>query len=266
MTLWNAVRAACGTDHPHAETALRRRGLALVAVGGAFALGACAPAGGSSDGGAHEAVLTDALPAAPAGDAGKPQVDVAPGGVPTLSADPQDPAVSRSCAEAVAPGYDEVAQVRDEAGVSSFRVRGRRWVLCDVAPGTSAPPAVIASGPRSGSRGFDEERLSVTATSVTSADGSSAVRFVAGGRLPWPVQEIAYRFPDGHIARARFVTSEGGDEATWWSMTYTATGGPLVDADVADPGPVTVSVVGDTAEAFRLPWQDVLRNEGQSSE
>lgn len=170
--------------------------------------------------------------------------------------------MSQACARAVGAGFAEVAQSPDDAGVSSFWVAGRRWVLCDVATASaSSEPTVISPTPSSRARGFDERSFSLTATPLSSPQGRSAgVRFVAGGRLPWAVKEIGFRFPDGHTEQARFVGSERGHD-TWWSMTYTVTDGPLDDGGQGDLGPVTVSVAGSVAEAFRLPWGDVQRTE-----
>jgi hypothetical protein len=123
-----------------------------------------------------------------------------------------------------------------------------------------AEPVLIES--RAGRAGFDEQSLALTSAVVSDGD-DPAVRFVAAGLLPWPVDEVGYTFPDGHTETARFVSSQDASEQTWWAVTYTATDGPLVDpeTDAADLDPATISIVGAAAEAFRLPWEDLQRSE-----
>ena len=68
---------------------------------------------------------------------------------------------------------------------------------------------------------------------------------------------------NGHTEKAGFVASADASGDTWWSVGYTATDGPLVDPGTTseDLRPVTISIVGAAAEAFRLPWEDVQRTE-----
>lgn len=224
--------------------------LAALAVLGALALGACAspadePARATLAG--SETIETT------------PEIAPRPaeGETPTAGR-PWDDAVTEACQTVVDPAFTQVAQSADGVGVTSFWTRGRKWLACDVA-GDSDP--VLVESAR-GRVGFDEQSLSLTTTVVSDGD-DPAVRFVAAGLLPWPVDEISYTFPDGSTETARYVTSESSADETWWAVTYTATDGPLVDPDTeaADLDPVTISIVGAAAEAFRLPWEDLQRSE-----
>lgn len=173
----------------------------------------------------------------------------------TLAGSGTDAAQAPECADVVGPGYTEVAHTSDEVGTTSFWAKGRRWVVCDVAGDTD--PVLI--GPFPGRQaGFDERSLALSSTSL---DG--AVRYVAGGRLPWPVDELTYTFPDEHTQTARLVAEEGEERPTWWVVAYTVTDGPLLEAesDETDLGPVTVEITGEAAEAFRVPWEDLQRSE-----
>lgn len=193
----------------------------------------------------------------------EPQIGPEPTAGPTpVGGLPWDDSVSRTCAGTLGPVYTEVAQTADEIGTTSFWVAGDRWASCDVLRDSAAEPAVVKSHDGAGS-GFDARSLLVSSTVVPGqGGGSGGVRFTAGGPLPWPVQEISYRFPDGHVEQARFVRSVDGGEV-WWAVAYTATEGALVDPGTrsADLDPVTVSILGAAAEAFRLPWEDVQRSE-----
>lgn len=242
-----------------------------LAVGLVLGLAACAAPAQE----AEQATLAGSRSTPPAPSAGlspgepqtEPQIGPEPTAGPTpVGGLPWDDAVSRTCAEAVGPAYTEAAQTADETGTTSFWVAGDRWASCDVLRGAgaepAAEPAVVESSTGAGS-GFDAPSLSVSSTVVPGEGGGSAgVRFTAGGRLPWPVQEIRYTFPDGHAEQARFVRSVDGD-AVWWAVAYTATDGVLVDPGTrsADLDPVTVSILGAAAEAFRLPWEHVQRSE-----
>lgn len=192
-----------------------------------------------------------------------PQIDPGPtGGQTPVAGRPWDREVSDSCAEAVGAGFAQVAQSADAAGVTTFWVRGRDWVVCDVAEG-AAEPVVLPAAPGA-RRGFDEEVLAVSTTPVASdGAGPYAVRIVAGGLLPWRVDELSYRFPDGHEEGARFVAGVDDADRPWWVVSYTPSEGPLVDGGTTkdDLGPATISVVGAAAEAFRVPWEDLQRRE-----
>lgn len=235
---------------------VRRGGrLVVVATAAALALGAC---GTATDQGPGAATLSGAE-TGPSGtaDPGTPEIAPTPSGDATpVGGQPWDEAATEACAVEVPGGFTQVAQTSDAAGVTTFWASGRRWVLCDVAGGS---PVVVSSVP--GRPGFDERSLGLSTTLVGGSDDPAA-RFVAGGRLPWPVEEIGYTFPDGHVEQARFVTGEDG-EHTWWAVTYTATDGPLADpaTDAADLPPATISIVGPAAEAFRLRWEDLQRSE-----
>lgn len=167
---------------------------------------------------------------------------------------PWDETATETCDRALGEGgHTQVAQTADASGVTTFWVAGRRWVVCDVAD--SGESVLLESAP--GRPGFDERSLAVSSRAL----GDGSVRVVAGGRLPWPVDEITYTFPDGHTEGARFVTSADSIAETWWVVAYTPTKGPLVDPRAgADLDPVTISIVGAAAEAFRLPWDEAQRN------
>lgn len=228
--------------------------LASFAMLGALALGACAspadePARATLAG--SETTETTAGPA--------PEIAPVPAeGETPVGGEPWDGAVTEACAAAVDRSFTEVAQSSDAVGVTSFWTRGRKWAACDVVGGSD--PVVIVSAP--GRPGFDERSLSLT-TTVVAAGEEPAVRFVAAGLLPWPVDEISYTFPDGSTEAARYVTSQDDADDTFWAVTYTATEGPLVDpgTEAAELDPVTISIVGAAAEAFRLPWEELQRSE-----
>lgn len=184
------------------------------------------------------------------------QIDPMPsGGQTPAGGAPWDQAVTDACADAVGAGLTQVAQSADDHGVTSFWASGRRWMVCDLAAGGTEPALI---GPRRGVTGFDERSLALTSTRLD--DG--AVRYVAAGRLPWPVQEIGYTLPDDTLARARFVTSQDDQDVAWWVVSHTAVDGPLADgAGQAGLPPVTITVTGGAAEAFRVPWKDLQRSE-----
>ncbi len=220
----------------------------------ALVLGAC---GSTADDGPATATLSSAETGTSTPGSAPPEIAPAPSpGETPVGGRPWDEAVSATCAEAVGSGFTQVAQTTDAVGVTTFWTSAERWVACDVA---GDAPVLLTPAP--GRPGFDERSLGVRTTPVGEGD-DAAVRFVAGGLLPWPVDEISYTFPDGHVERARFVAGEDGEQ-TWWSVTYTATDGPLADSgtDPADLPRATISVVGAAAEAFRLPWEDLQRSE-----
>ncbi len=211
-------------------------------------------------------------------DPGDVQIDPEPppgqSPAPTpVGGQPWDAGVTSVCAQALTnegiTGLDQVAQTADGHGVTSFWAAGKRSVVCDALTGVDAPPPVLLRSAPGSQRGFDDATLGLASTVVTGPDGEvSAIRYVAGGRLPWPVQEIGYTFPDRHTERARFVRSGNRSADTWWSVTYTAEDGLLVapDTDPADLEPLVVAVTGGAAEAFRLPWDEALATAGQRSE
>jgi hypothetical protein len=232
-------------------------GLALAAV---LASGACAsPARNSSETASLTGSATVERTTEP--PATEPQIAPDPTGGPIpVAGRPWDADATAACETGLAEEQHgplrQVAQVRDAGGVTSFWAQGRRWAMCDVAADTA--PTVLSG---IGAVGFDTSALVIGAAPVE-VDGEQAVRYVAGGLLPWPVDEIAYTFPDGHTEQARFVRSEASEDL-WWSVAYTATHGALADP-AADPetlGMVSISVVGGAAEGFRLPWKDLQRNE-----
>lgn len=237
----------------------------VAALGLGLALGGCGAAPVREPG--DRAVLAGAGTREPAGAAPAVGVEIDPG-PPTavrtpVGGQPWDAAVSSTCAEALAggryAGLAEVAQSADGRGVTSFWARGATRVACDVLldPAAVEPVLVAVAG---GTPSLDGDALTVTSTTVPATGPPEVVRFVAAGSLPARVDELVYTFPDGHEARARFVESADGSGATWWSVTYTATEGVLVDpqTDPGTLGPATVSVVGAAAEAFRLPWEDAV--------
>ena len=214
----------------------------LVAASGVLVLGGCAGVDEVPD----EATLVDAVrSASPAGSSVGDEAGDEAG----------DAAVTEACEAVVPRGFSEIGQSADPTGVTSIWGKGARSVACDVV-GEDAP--VVVDTARPGRGGFDARTLSVLTRTLSGHD-SPAVRLLAAGRLPWPVDELAYSLPDGHTEQARFVTDARTGE-TWWVMAYTVEDGPLVHpGDVDDP--VTVAVTGAAAEAFRFPWRDLQRSE-----
>jgi hypothetical protein len=257
--LWSARAGGAGRARRPARTPSTRRrtglGLTLVAV---LATGACAsPAQDPPDRASLAGSATvERTPDAPAA---RSQISPEPSGGPTpVAGKPWDAAVTAACEAALTAEHlddlAQVAQAADERGMASFWAHDRQWAMCDVTP-DSAP----AVHPGVGAAGFDRSTLRIDATAV---GADQAVRYTAGGLLPWPVDEIAYTFPDGHTQKARFVRSEASEDV-WWAVAYTATEGPLADPG-ADPDtldPVTISVVGAAAESMRLPWRALQRSE-----
>lgn len=263
------VRRAARRD---SEKCARFAGIAGAAALGLLALTGCgAPVDG--DAGGDAATLagspteSETPSPTPTEEPGGVQIDPGAGpGAPTpVGGKPWDVAVGQQCEDALAAaghtGLVQVAQTADASGVTSFWSGTRSWVACDAATGAegAAPALVTSAGAQDG---FDQKALEISSTVVEDAEGEvEAVRYTAAGKLPWPVQEISYTFPDGHAQKAQFVSSADGSGSTWWTVSYTATDGVLVDpeTDPATLKPVTVSIVGAAAEAFRLPWEDAKR-------
>jgi hypothetical protein len=256
MTQRYLPSGGAGSSPLHARALLLGPGIVLAA--GALVLTGC---GASTSDGPARAVLagsaTDQAASTP-----DPQIDPMPtDGATPSGGEPWDATATQQCGAAVGDGLTQVAQSADGVGVTTFWAQGPRWAVCDLVAGTE--PTVI-TGVDKARNGFDEQTLSVATTAAPATGGADeAVRIVAGGRLPWPVQEMSYTFPDGHTEEARFVTGVDAVGDGWWTVTYTATDGVLVDpeTDAADLDHVTISVVGAAAEAFRLPWEDLQRSE-----
>jgi hypothetical protein len=256
MTQRYLPSGGAGGDPLRAPALLIGPGIALVA---ALVLTGC---GSSTSDAPARAVLAGSA-ADRTASAPDLQIDPMPSDGQTPSGgEPWDATATERCASAVAPGLTQVAQSADGSGVTTFWTEGPRWAVCDHVAGTE--PTVLA-GVAKAREGFDEQALSVATTAVPagSGGGDDALRVVAGGRLPWPVQEISYTFPDGHTEDARFVSGVDAVGNGWWAVTYTVTDGVLVapEAEAAALEPVTISVVGAAAEAFRLPWEDLQRSE-----
>lgn len=267
MTHRNMLSGDAGGRCLRVRAVLPRR--SLVALAGAVAftavLGACATPASEPNQATLAGSSTEERSATQSPDTDEPQIDPGPADGKTPSGGPPwDAAATEACEPVVDEGFSQVAQSPDDAGATTFWTAGRRWVACDVAAGAEGVEPAFLSSTRRGRSGFDERSLKVTTTVLPGPDGSpAAVRLVAGGRLPWRVDEISYTFPDGHTEQATFVTSESDPEEVWWSVAYTTTEGVLVDpeTDPTDLDPVTISIVGAAAEAFRLPWEDLQRSE-----
>ena len=234
-----------------------------------LAMGACADPAEVGDE-PDRAALAGGVGESPASPTSSPDpsdavIDPGPGESPAptpIGGQPWDVDVSAACEQELAeqqmPAFQEVAQTANDGGVTSFWAAGKKWVVCDGLVGQDVPaPALLVSGPNPS---LDTKELGLSTTVVTDPDGAlSAVRFAAGGKLPWPVYEMTYTFPDGHTEKAAFVRSDDGSADTWWSVSYTATDGVLVDQDTdpADLEPLAISIVAGAAEAFRLPWDEV---------
>jgi len=233
-----------------------RTGLAGVLAAGLVLAGCATPADGPD-----RAVLAGA----PSGDSDEAQIDPGPSGQATpVGGRPWDAGATEACAAELADGFTQVAQTTDPSGVTTFWTRGRRaWVVCDVAAGLEGAPVLIRSTPAA-RRGFGARTLALRTAPVAGGDERpDAVRLVAGGLLPWRVDELTYLFPDGVEQPARFVASDEDPDQVWWVVAHTPTAGGLADpaTDPADLEPVTISIVGAAAEAFRLPWEDLQRSE-----
>lgn len=215
-------------------TCFNIRAYLSIAAAGALLLGACASPS------TEEPARASLAGAETTADA---QIDPPPTGEGPVAADEVDRTVSDACKAVVPAGLTEVAQSADDGGTASFWAAGRRWAVCDAASDGDA--SLLAQG--KGRSAFGERTLVLTADPA-----DRGVRYAAGGRLPWSVDTIAYTFPDGHTAEARFVEADG---ATWWATSYTA------EDDLSSLDPVVVEVVGGAAEAFRLPWESVQRSE-----
>lgn len=233
-----------------------RVALSLTLLG--LALGGCADPASESAGRPEQAALSSAdkeTPSTSPSAGGEVDIDPMPsGGQTPVAGQPWDADATAACAGVVPEGLSEVAQSADDGGVTSFWSGADGWVACDVA----GEEPVIIEAPAGAATGFDEGSLAISSTATD--DGA---RHTAAGLLPWPVQELAYTFPDSHTEQARFVSTEGAADQVWWVVSYTATDGPLADADADTAGldPVTVSVVGAAAEAFRFGWDELQRSE-----
>ena len=267
MTHRNVLSGDAGGRLPRARTSWPRRSLAGLAVASAvtIVLGACAAPGSGPNQATLAGSATDEESATPGSGADEPQIDPGPRDGKTASGGPPwDAEATEACEAVVGDGFTQVAQSPDDAGTTTFWTKGGQWVVCDVAVGAQGVEPAVLESTRRGRTGFDKRSLAVTTTVLPRPDGSpAAVRLVAGGRLPWRVDEIAYTFPDGHTEQATFVTSEDDPEEVWWSVAHTPTEGVLVDpeTDPAALDPVTIAIVGAAAEAFRLPWEDLQRSE-----
>lgn len=252
MTQRTVLSGGAGRTLVRARTS--RAALTLTVLG-ALALGGCAdPAAESADEPAKATLSSSGEETPPSSPSVDPDVDIDPmptGGQTPVAGVPWDAAATAACEEQVPAGLSEVAQSADDGGVTSFWSGTDRWVACDVA----GEEVVLIEAPAA-TAGFDEGSLAITSTQV---DGGA--RHVAAGLLPWPVQELAYTFPDGHTAQARFVSTDGAPDQVWWVVSYTAVDGPLADVDASAPDPVTISVVGPAAEAFRFDWDELQRSE-----
>jgi hypothetical protein len=228
-------------------------------VGGVLALGLAACAGCGTAQPPQRATLTGAetVTSGSGQSSQEPQITPEPTGGPTpVAGRPWDAALSRTCQDAVGAGFAQQAQSADGGGTTTFWSRGRDWRVCDVAAAARAEPTVFGPDDHRG-RGLGVRDLAIS-TSRTTADGApGTTRLVAGGLLPWSVDEIRFELPEGESASARFVIGADDPGRTWWVMTHTAPRAALAD----DDAPVTVSVVGGAAEAFRVPWRRIQRSE-----
>jgi hypothetical protein len=217
-----------------------------------LAVTGCAPSGTPDD---ERAAL---VAGAGRTEGGADQIDPGPTGARTpVGGRPWEQEAAQRCGEAVGPRFEQVAQSRDRHGVTTFWVDGEDWRLCDVADGDPLTRPVVL-GPVPGPDGFDVGSLGVRTTPVEGRQGS--VRVVAGGELPWRVDELTYRFPGRREVRARFVASEEDASRVFWVVTHTPSSGPLVDGP-RRRGEVLISVVGAAAEGFRVPWRKLQRTE-----
>ena len=237
-----------------------------------LALGACAEPAAVDDG-PGSATLAGATresspTSEPEPDPLGPMIDPGPGSdaEPTpVGGQPWDADVTGSCQKELAQqgmaGFQEVAQTANDGGVTSFWVAGKDWVVCDSLEGADAPTPVLLEPIPGPPLNLEGKNLGLGTSVVIGPDGEvTAVRFAAGGKLRSPVYEMTYEFPDGHAAKAEFVRSAGGSDDFWWSVSYTATNGVLLDQDTdpADLKPLTVSVISGPAWATRLPWEEVV--------
>jgi len=238
-----------------------------------LAMGACADPAAVDDG-PGSATLAGATSESPASPTSDPEPDPgpmidpgpAPDAQPTpIGGQPWDADATDACqtelAQKAMTGFQEVAQSANDGGVTSFWAAGKKWVACDTLVGTNAPdPGLLEPVPGPPTM-LDGKDLGLSTTVVTDPDGRvTAVRFAAGGKLPLSVYEMTYEFPDGHSEKAEFVRSDDGSDDFWWSVSYTASKGVLLDQDTdpTDLKPLTVSVISGSAWAVRLPWNEVV--------
>ncbi len=228
-------------------------------AGGVLALGLVACAGCGTAQPPQRATLTgaDTVTSGSGQTAEEPQIAPEPTGGPTpVAGRPWDAAASRTCQDAVGAGFSQEAQSSDVGGVTTFWVRERDWRVCDLAAAATSEPTVFGPDDHGG-RGLDVRDLAISTSPVAAEGGADRTRLVAGGLLPWSVDEIRYELPDGESATARFVVGADDPGRTWWVMTHAAPRPDLAD----DSAPVTVSVTGGAAEAFRAPWKRLQRRE-----
>jgi hypothetical protein len=119
---------------------------------------------------------------------------------------------TRSCPEEmefVLKGAALALQVDD---VSSFWVKGDRFVQCDELDGRTTVHRALPLTPA--------DKVATYAVSTDLLDGQ--VTRSAGGIVPPGLEEVfdvAYTFPDGHTERGTKSTDDQG--RTWWRMIYT---------------------------------------------
>lgn len=239
-----------------------------------LALGACADKAAVDDGRGSATLsgATSESPASPTSDAESdspgPMIDPGPGpdAEPTpIGGRPWNADVTDACQQELAAqgiaGLEEVAQTANDGGMTSFWAAGKNWVVCDSLEGKDAPTPALLEPIQGPPPSLDGKDLALATTVVKNAAGEvTAVRFAAGGKLRWPVYEMTYEFPDGHSEKAAFVRSDDGSDDFWWSVSYTATDGVLLDQDTdpADLKPLYVSVISGPAWATGLPWQEAV--------
>ena len=121
---------------------------------------------------------------------------------------------TRGCEQEMAnvlEGASLAVQVEGRA-LSSFWVKGEKFVLCDEFDGRTTIHQALPLTPR--------DDVSTYAVSTDFLDGQ--VSRSAGGIVPAGLEEVfdvAYTFPDGHTEHATKSTDDEG--RTWWRMVYT---------------------------------------------
>ncbi len=127
--------------------------------------------------------------------------------------------------------------------LSSFWVKGERFVLCDEHDGRTTVHRPLPLIPR--------DDVSTYAVSTDFLDGQ--VTRSGGGLVPVGLEDVfdvAYTFPDGHVEDATKTTDDEG--RTWWRMIYSYDDGGGNERE-KPPIEVTVSYSG-VQKHYTLEW------------
>jgi hypothetical protein len=147
----------------------------------------------------------------------------------------------------VLPGAEEaVSFPASSGGMTSFWVKGDRFVLCDERAGITTVHHPLPLTPVE-----DTGTYRVSSIYPPAAQGYRTIR-VAGGVVPDGAMafDVRYTFPDGHTEAATNATDDQG--RTWWRMAYEYQDGGGNELD-QPPIEVTVSFSG-VQHTYTLDW------------